>query len=256
MWSTLSSIRAVGPEMPTLATTVLSGPKTGAATPESPISSSSRVTAKPRERASSRSSSRSLGGAQRLVGDAAPAVRPGGRAPSRPAAPCPVPSSAAGRRRRSSRALRAGRSSRPGRRGRRARRWPRRGARSRRCPRRSPRASVGRGEPSRRCGRAARRTARTGDRRCTRRCSTRSTSRVRSSAASSREVVERASPEASLSSAKVTATSASITWVSSAAARSTAWVPPGSVSGGATRALDGRGAAHAWSVLRCSAHGG
>ena len=40
------------------------------------------------------------------------------------------------------------------------------------------------------------------------------------------EVVDRASPAASLSSAKVTATSDSTTRVSRDAARSTAWVPP------------------------------
>ena len=133
-WSTLSSSRAVGPEMPTVATTSLSGPKTGAATPESPISSSSWVTAKPRARTCSRSSSRALERPQRLLGDDAPAGRRGGRAPSRRAAPCPVPSSAAGPRHRSSRALRAGRSSPPARRGRRGRRWRRRGGRSRRSP--------------------------------------------------------------------------------------------------------------------------
>ena len=97
----------------------------------------------------------------------------------------------------------------------------------------------------RRCGRAARRTARTADRRCTRRCATRSTSRVRSSAASSRDVVERASPEASLSSAKVTATSASITMSQQRRGAVDRLGAALSVSGGATRALDGRGAAHA-----------
>ena len=60
IWSSLSSSRAVGPETPDGRDHCpCPSPKTGAATPASPTSSSSRVTAKPRVRTCARSTSRS-----------------------------------------------------------------------------------------------------------------------------------------------------------------------------------------------------
>ena len=112
---------------------------------------------------------------------------------------------------RSSRAHRAGRSCRPGRCGRPRRRWRPRGAPPRRSPRRSARGSASPAWPAACCGRGARRSGRTAGRRRTRPCAERSRSWVRSSAESSREVVDRARPAASMASAKVTGWSASTT---------------------------------------------
>ena len=80
--SSRSSSRVVGPEMPRAATTSPRGPWTGTATPVSPTSSSSRVTAQPRLRARAPSRRRASGSASGGVGEPLePVLRHGERAP-------------------------------------------------------------------------------------------------------------------------------------------------------------------------------
>ncbi len=226
MWSTRSWSRAVGPETPSAAKTP-SRPSTGAAIAGQPglelVDGGGVALPAARRRARPRAPR----GSRRCGRCAARAGRRAGAARRRRRAPCPAPSSAGGRRPGSSRAPRAGTSTRPARCARRRRR----GA-TPRCtvsPVCSPTASS--------TGRASRAICGHGS--CSAACSansgpatyppagSRSTSSVRSRAASSREVVERARPVSSLSSVKLSGSSARTTRSTSAAARSTAWVPAG-----------------------------